>query len=345
MKKQILNLFCIIGVLGLLTACSDDNDPTSESSSSYFAYVVNNGNWNANNGTIMGLSENNGTISCSDIYQLANGYGIGDAQDACYLNGKLYVTSTTSSKVEVLSSDGKLISRTSLANAQPREIVASTDKKSLYFTAYNGKLYRWNARSYALTDSVSVGAYPEGLCVSNGKIYICLSDYKNDGSGKQIAVVSESSFKLLKTIDVERNPYSQILAVGKKVYFVSNLDYSDNILQVIDAETDVCSKIGNATTIAYDQLSNELVCIYSVWGKSNKRYFRYDCETGKEVDITGLDVVSSLGQLSVNPKNGDIYLVDNSYSAPCTLYVFGMDGTQKRSFQSGYGTMWVRFAQ
>ena len=54
----------------------------------------------------------------------------------------------------------------------------------VYFSAYNGYVYKMSRDTYQITDSVKVGAYPEAIAIANGKLYAALSNYDMKGNGK-----------------------------------------------------------------------------------------------------------------------------------------------------------------
>lgn len=344
-----------------LTACSDEEDepkvePEVPETVDYanYAYIVNNGGWGMNNGTVSllyanGTDESSLTWGVTDLYQTANGYGIGDAQDLCLAEDKIFVTSTTSSKVEVLSTSGKLEQQFLLPGVQPRWIVNGGDG-NVYFTTYSGYVYRMNAKTYAM-DSVQVGSYPEALAVAEGSLYANISGY---GTGSTVAKVDLTSFKKVKELDVVLNPYSQAIAVDGKVYFISCGNYGSSYygepvystLQSIDAQTDKVSSLANASVMAYDPTTKSLVCIYSDYYVSEKAAFRYDLSTGSQTSLPSLLEVENAGQVSVDPRTGDIYVVSDDYMSPCQLTVFDKSGNLLRTISgAGYSATKVVFTQ
>ena len=111
MKKHWFKavLFVMASVTWLVSC--DENDSIPEPPvevKSVGAYFINNGNWNQNNGSIQFYDYETGSVS-GDLYKVANGKGIGDVQDLCIYGSKLYVACSTSSKIEVLTFDGKII--------------------------------------------------------------------------------------------------------------------------------------------------------------------------------------------------------------------------------------------
>ncbi len=348
MKKNLLALGVILMSALTFTACSDDNDFTYKQPavSSTDVYVACAGNWNQNDGTVGILDYNSESRPTapyiySDTYRTQNGIGIGDAQDLIVFGTKLVVTCTTSSKVEVLDRMGKKEQTIKLHNASPRYL--ATDGNYVYFSAYNGKVYKMNPNNAQkpLVDSVEVGDHPEALSVANGKLYANIS---GSGNGNTVAVVDCNSFKKTKTLTVGKNPYNQSIAVGNDVYFVSMFDHKTALVQKINAKNDEVKKLFKASSIAYSAKKNALVCLYAAYYDTNKRFFIYDLATGKETDLdmTGLKNPS---QVNVD-RYGNIYVIDTpSYTAPSEVFYYSPEGKLiQGKIVVGYSAQNVRFA-
>ncbi len=348
MKKNLLTLGVILMSALTFTACSDDNDftYTQPAVSNTDVYVACAGNWNQNDGTVGILDYNSESRPTapyiySDAYRTQNGNGIGDAQDLIVFGTKLVVTCTTSSKVEVLDRMGKNEKTIKLHNASPRYL--ASDGNYVYFSAYNGKVYKMNPNNTQkpLVDSVEVGDHPEALSVANGKIYANISGY---GNGNTVAVVDCNSFKKTKTLTVGKNPYNQSIAVGNDVYFVSMFDHKTALVQKINANNDEVKKLFKASSIAYSAKKNALVCLYATYYDTNKRFFIYDLATGKETDLdmTGLKNPS---QVNVD-RYGNIYVIDTpSYTAPSEVFYYSPEGKLiQGKIVVGYSAQNVRFA-
>lgn len=339
-----------------MVAC-DNDDPTRElpvDVKSVGAYFVNNGNWNQNNGSIQFYDYETGLVS-ADLYQAANGKGIGDVQDLCIHGSKLYVACSTSSKIEVLTLEGKIIKTLSLTNEagqplQPRYLEADGGK--VYFTSYDGTVSRLDTLSLEVDASVEVGPYPEALSCTGGKLYVNISNYS---AGKQVAVVNLSTFTKEKDIEVLLNPYNQSLVAGGKVYFVSCGTYDNpaipaeervlQTLQSIDPATGEVKSLCQASTIAY--YNEKMYCIYADFYTPDKNdIFVYDLKTGEKQSIISPEDIPNPTQIDVDPSNGDIYIASPDYTgAPSTVYVFKNDGTPKTTLEAGISVAGVRFLQ
>lgn len=351
MKKILFKIgIFLISILNF-TACNDEPDVNGElvKVGGLTAYVACAGNFGANNGTVGLISfdknqNETGLPTYNDAYTLQNGRGIGDAQDVLVLGNKVFVTSTSSDKIEILDRSGKMEKRISLSKVQPRYL--ATDGTYVYFSAYSGKIYKLNPNvNSPLVDSVEVGSYPEAISIANGKLYANLSDYKFDNSGKSIAVVDLNSFKKIKDIEVALNPYNQSIAVGNNVYFVSNYHAENALVQKIDATTDRVSSVTKASAIAYNATNNTLVCLYSSYYDQQKRFFIFNLSTGTETDLDMTGLVSPQ-QVNVDDR-GYIYVIDNpSYTAPSELFYYSPKGKLLQGhLLLGYSVQNIRFTR
>lgn len=241
MKKYWYKTAMLVMALGVFTACSDDDGPKIPEgpiAPVNGAYVINTGNWNENNGTIQWYDRDLKTVS-ADLFAAANGAGIGDAQDLCVYGTKIYITCSSSAKIEIVDrKDFKRIKTLNLTNEsgqpiQPRYMTAATG--NIYFTAYDGTVSQIDTTSLSITQKIEVGgSHPEALTSANGKLYINLSNYDMDGTGKYVAVVNLANFTKIKDIEVLLNPYD-ICTTGEdgKVYFISCGDFGGNPAQTI----------------------------------------------------------------------------------------------------------------
>lgn len=357
MKKHWFKavLFVMASVTWL--ASCDENDSIPEPPvevKSVGAYFVNNGNWKQNNGSIQFYDYETGNVS-GDLYKMANGKGIGDAQDLCIYGSKLYVACSTSSKIEVLTFDGKIIKTLNMVNdadqpMQPRYLEAA--EGCVYFTSYDGTVSRLDTLSLEVDKSVEVGPYPEALSYVGGKLYVNISNYS---TGNQVAVVDLSTFTKEKDIEVLLNPYNQSLVADGKIYFVSCGTYDNpdipveerilQTLQCLDPATGEVKKLCQASTIAY--YNQKMYCIYADYYTPEKTdIFVYDLKTGTQQSIISIADIANPTQIDVDPSNGDIYISSPDYTgAPSTVYVFNNDGTPKKTLEAGISVAGVRFLQ
>src|SRR5574344_1083663 len=161
------NLFYTLALVSMtLLACSDnEDDKEKEISPSTFTIVLNTGNYNGNDASIMRYDLNN-HITGTDLYYAANQEGIGDvAQDIIKYGSKYYVTVTNSSKLVVLDKDMKILKSIAFVNegtpTNPRFLASANG--NVYVTAHDGCITKIDTTSLTIRGTVAVGDHPEGL--------------------------------------------------------------------------------------------------------------------------------------------------------------------------------------
>lgn len=367
MKKLWYKAAVIAIALGLFTACSDDNpttpdgpetpelpdnpdNPDPQEPITKGAYIINTGNWNENNGSIQWYDMQNGTIS-EDLFAKANGYGIGDAQDLCVYGSKIYITCTSSAKIEILNKKDFTIAKTlSLKNESnqpisPRYMTAA--EGNVYFTAQDGTVSRLDTTSLSVNGKITIGGYPEALTNANGKLYVNLSDYNYDGTGKQMAVIDIASFTKTKELEVVLNPYDTCLTgEDGKVYFISTGHSNGNppsTLQCINPKTDEVTEICPASQIAIN--GHKIYLIYAEYylPANTKRISVYDMETKETKEFISYSDISNPSFIAVDTISGDVFIGNQPYSALNDIYIYGSDGAFKKKIETGYYTTGMRF--
>lgn len=352
MKKYWYKTAMLVMALGAFTACSDDDGPKIPEgpiAPVNGAYVINTGNSGANNGTIQWYDRDQKTVS-ADLFAAANGAGIGDAQDLCIYGSKIYITCTNSAKIEVVNrADFTRIQTLKLSNGEqsisPRYMTATGG--NVYFTAYDGTVSRLDTTSLSITGKIEIGDHLEALTSANGKLYVNLSNYNSDGTGKYVAVVDIATFKKTKNLNVLLNPYD-VCTTGEdgKVYFISCGDFSGNpaqTLQCIDPQTDQVTEICPASKMAMKD--NKIYIIYAEYYEdaAPKSISVYDMNTKQTTQFANYSDFSNPGNIVVDPATGDIIIIDQPFSVLNDIYVYGSDGVLKKKLETGYYTTNMRF--
>ena len=351
-------MLMIAASLTTLSSCDDDDEITiaaeeEETTTTIVtttegAYVINTGDWYANNGSIMWYDPSAMSIS-DDLFETANGSGIGDAQDMTVYGTRAYIACSTSAKIEIVDRESFVVEQTlNLANdegqsIQPRYLVA--DGGYVYYTAYDGTVNRIDTLSLSVTASVDLGSYtyPEALSAANGKLYINISGY---GSGSTIAVVDIDSFTLTDELDVVLDPYDvNFLADDGYVYFTSMGGYGYTTratLQRINPETDEVSTVCYAAKAAY--YDDKIYYISADYYSSDPGEIGvYDLSSGSSSTFVDYDSFIYPQFIAVDPISGDVYIGDYSYGVKNDLYIYSNDGELIDQQEVGFYTTNVRF--
>jgi hypothetical protein len=195
MKKYLFSLMMMAMGSALVTSClsnDDDNkrkDPEVVTITSG-VYVVNNGTWNHNNGSLSYFDY--GTLQTSQLLEGVS--GLGDTPNDAFTKGDtIFIVGSTENTIFVVNKKNfniiKRISTTeTMGEAEgynPRHITGLGN--NIYFTTYGGYVGVIDAKSLTMSQTkYKVGSAPEGLAVggsaSNPFLYVANSNYA-DGNG------------------------------------------------------------------------------------------------------------------------------------------------------------------
>jgi YVTN family beta-propeller protein len=318
-------------------------------------YILNSGNWEANNASLSYYDYVKGTLS-TDVYQNANGKGLGDGAEQLLIYGaKMYITVTGSNRLVIVDRDAKEIKSITPEGSEPmnpRCMVADNGK--VYVSYYYGhSVAMLDTASLEIEKEVPVGRYPEQLAIANGKIYVANSgglDYAQ-GYAKTVSVIDQGTFTVDKEIEVLTNP-TQLRADSQgDIYVISMGDYGDikNTLQRIDGQSHEVTVLGNASymTLAGD----ELYTMYAQWDAENVTFKKYNALTEEEIsdnfiqDANGISPKNNALAFAVNPVSKQLLVLEAPYTATSSLYMFTPDGKQegKAIDTGGYASKWITF--
>ncbi|MDR3047185.1 MAG: hypothetical protein LBU51_06175 [Bacteroidales bacterium] len=245
--KHKLNIAIMLMVSTVLfTACPNPPTPDPDSpiqETGYKGmYVLNEGNWNGNNSSITYYDFETGSVT-ADIFTKVNHRGLGDVgNDLKRYGSKLYCVVNVSETVEIMNANTcSSIKQIFLSGKQPRKIAFYGSKA--YVSCSDGDVVRIDTVSLAVEASVMSGLNPEDLCVISGKLYVANSGQFNYPEfNNTISVIDCSSFSVIKTIEVHKNPLLFGMGENQILWLLSSGDYSAEFpskLQQINTQQDV----------------------------------------------------------------------------------------------------------
>lgn len=241
MKKIFFSLMMMAMGSTLVTSCLNDDDNNNGKNSQTLVvtkgiYVVNNGTWNQNNGSLTYFD-----YSTMQAQQLLNGAtGLGDTPNDAYTKGDtVFVAGSTENTIFVLDKNFNIISRVNtvaeMGEAEgysPRHLTGLNNK--IYFTTYGGYVGELDAKTLKVTDRFQVGSVPEGITVggttASPVLFVANSDY---GNGKASISKITLSSGAVETITNEKiqNP-QEIVAIGDSFYYLDWGHYDENWNQI-----------------------------------------------------------------------------------------------------------------
>lgn len=357
MKKAFYYLALLPLMTGLVSCENNDPNPNDGNPevTTYGAYIVNTGNWEKNDGSIQGYDAKTSTVS-EDIYKLQNQKGIGDLQDLCIYGSKLYAISTTSSKIEILEKNGKIIKNIPMmndANQPKKPRYATAGDGYVFITAYDGTVSKLDTLSMEITKEGKFEGKLEGLSYNAGKLFVNKSNYDMDGSGNIVYVINAETMEKIEDIEVILNPYTQnIVGSDGNIYVVSAGNYPTkdqpederiySTLQKINPQTYEVEELFKASYIT--NRGDKMYIIYSEYNFQDKaKCFVYDIKTKEESKFIDISEVNTPGGIIADPNSGDVYIISNPYGQLSEVYIYDENGNFKSKFETGAYTTNVKF--
>ena len=281
-----------------------------------------------------------------DIFNEKNARKIGDtANDMQQYGSKIYIVVDNSGTVEVIDTrSGKSLKQIVIRNANgrnrhPRNI-AFCDGKA-YLACFDSTVCKIDTATFAVESVVQTGAYPDGICVANGKIYVSNSGERAStgtaSTGNTVSVIDISSFQKIKEIAVADNPFKMAADSEDDVYLVSRGSFRGDgpyVFQKINTKTDEVEQAFPDIEALNFAICRDTAYIYCYnFVTQQNSVLTFDCLREQVIDRNFIKDNTKLHTpygIAVNAQNGDVYITDaGSFTATGDVYCFNRDGVCK----------------
>lgn len=335
-----------LALLLLTVSCKKKKTPDTEAPAQlqHGLLVLNEGLFQHNNSSLSWINTTDGSVNTSFFEQKTN-RGLGDTgNDLKQYGGKIYVVVNVSSTLEVLSaSTGASLRQIPMFignNAkQPRSIAFSGSKA--YISCYDGYVDVLDTISLTIETRIPVGQNPEGLAVSNGKLYVANSgglNYPNVDS--TVSVIELSNNQELTRITVGKNPGSVCVDAQGDVYVISRGNYSSipSRMHRIDPQTDTKAQSFTFDASGISNFNSNLLVSYydNTNGTSAVALFDAATETLLNAAFLPLGNITTLYGVQYSPITNKIYCCDaNAYTTSGYIAVFSSEGNYETRYHVG----------
>ena len=331
-----------IGVAFLLSCEEDKKDPVN---TGYFngVYVVNEGAFMSNNGSISYFNPNTGTI-INGIFEVVNGRPLGDViQSFSVVKDTIgYIVVNGSAKVEVVGLKTFKVLKEPVPVSYPRYFIQVDDQKGyLSSGSMQGYLYVFDLNTHTIDDSIMVGFGPENLIKLGNRVFVANSG--GWGLDSTISIVNIANDEVISSIRTGQVPVDLALDADDNlwVYCKGYATYNweppynlvsetDALIQKIDPVTGdvlwqgVIGKAGDYTaTLPKMAISINNTILY---------YLRPDGVYKIDVNTPGIPgspiIIGSFYGIEINPSDGNIYLFESSFTGNGTMKIYDEQGHQ-----------------
>jgi len=228
-----------------------------------------------NNASVSWVDFNNNSVT-NNLFTSKTGRQLGDTgNDMQQYGGKIYIVVNVSSTIEVMdASTFKSIKQIQMFNAstakQPRRLAFHGGK--VYVTCYDGFVDVIDTTSLTVNQRIQVGSNPEGLSISNNKLYVANSGGLNFPlPDSTVSVIDLNTHTELQKIKVGMNPGGVITDSQGDVYVIIRGNYAGipSRMVRIDTQNDVL-----AETFSFDASA-----IYPMNDQFLISFYNYTTET------------------------------------------------------------------
>lgn len=338
---RFINFFII---LPFLFSCKKDKatvDP-EVSNLENGILVLCEGLFQQNNAAISWIDLTTGEIN-NHIFQDKAQRELGDTgNDIQRYGGKIYVVVNVSSTIEVLdASTLKSVKQITMMNGsvakEPRFI--TFQGANAYVSCFDGYVDVIDTVSLTVTQRIAVGANPEGLCVSNNKLYVANSGGLNfPNLDSTLSVIDLNSNQELYKIIVGKNPGSVSVAPDGSVYVIRRGDYSTIPSRLVKINT-TADQV--ETTFSFDASGVAAMNSYFLipWTSGgNAGVSLFDPGNGQLIDpnfING-NGVTTLYDVQYDPVKDKIYVMDAmNYTNTGYVRVYSSAGAHMTDYHVG----------
>ncbi|MFO8233962.1 MAG: hypothetical protein R6U04_00965 [Bacteroidales bacterium] len=345
-KVTIYLLF--LSLLSVFLSCENDKDNDNEMNLEGI-YIVNEGQFGNNNGSISLLDPETYAVSNNYFQQQNDKRSLGDiVQGLSFSSDKGFIVVNNSQKMEIVDKETFETIDVIENLSYPRQFLPVNDEKG-YLTdgssadGNNGHILVIDLESYEISDSIEVGKGPESMLHLDDKMFVT-----NAGGyliGNTVSIINVNTDEVEENIEVHDVPTDIIADKNNDIWVYCKGDYQTGdegeLVKISnDDYTTQSFPIGNIASYG-----NYLLAI-----DSDKESFYYVGSAGiynmniDESEAPGEPVIEELPYgLDVNPANGDIYCLTSDSESKGNALKYNQEYELVDSIQVGYGPNAVVF--
>lgn len=350
--KKVLNLAMYLVVASLLfVSCSDDDNDSIPNVSVDGIYVLNEG---STNGSISLINKTSGETT-SNYFESVNGLPLGKyAQSMAFNDEYAFIVVTTASSagyVEVVKASDFKHFATIDGLSYPREIAVYGDKAYVSngtgatgsypnYVKQNNELKVVDLNTMKITSEIPVGAGPEKMVISKGKLYVANSGgYSNDDN--TVSVIDVNTNAVLETITVKSCPKDMAVDANGNiwVYCGGVPDYNTYPYTYTGAGISKIDKDGNVTSYELTSISTSGLKNLCISRDKKTIYFMSDALYAMDYKATALPTEKFLDKtfygIDVNPENGNLWCCNATFGQAGEVVVYDEDALEIKSFAVG----------
>jgi len=330
---RLISAFVVITVM--FTSCKKD-DPTTDDNLALKngMMVLCEGLYQQNNSTLSFVNFNSSGV-IDNFFLSTSDRALGDTgNDIKRYGGKVYVIMNGSSTVEVISGvTGVSIKQIPMVESgvakQPRSVAFYEDK--ILVSCYDGFVDVIDTTSFEVEQRIQVGSNPEGLAVSNDKLFVANSGGLNfPNYDSTVSVINLSTFTEELKITVGKNPVGVEVDTEGDIYVITRGDFGSipSRLNKINPISYGVTQFGFDASSMCPMTDNLFLIGYSDFSTGDNQVGLFNTSGDVMTNPTFLDLsgVQTLYGMTYHPGKDKIFISD-AMDFVTTGYVFQYSGS------------------
>lgn len=338
------NSLLFVLLLVILSCKKEKPDPTSVSELKNGMLVLCEGLFQQNNSSLSWINLQNDQIDV-DFFNTQNARLLGDTgNDMQKYGGKIYVIVNNSNTIEVLSATtGKSMKQISMNSGsigkQPRSIAFYGSKA--FISCYDGYVDVLDTASLTINTRIPVGANPDGLAVSNGKLFVSNSGGLNvPNVDSTVSVIDLSNYQEITKITVGKNPGSVEIDSQGDVYVIARGNYSSipSRMVKIDPVSNTVVQTFSFDASGIERMNEKfLISFYNYSSETSEiRLFNTITESIENNAFISTNGITTLYGIQYDPASNKIFCLDAmAYTNSGYVRQFSSTGVYEKSFHVG----------
>ncbi|NOU61796.1 cadherin-like domain-containing protein [Marinifilum caeruleilacunae] len=316
-----------------------------------FFYILNEG---SSNGSLSMINRND-EVTNNYFSTANNGVALGQYPQSMAVNDDYaFIVVTTASGagyVEVANKIDFTHNATIDGFSYPREITLAGDKayvsngngQDANYAKENNEIYIIDLNTMTKTGEIAVGAGPEKMVVSNGKLYVANSGgWSNDDN--TVSVIDIESDQVLETITVKSCPKDMVVDANGDIWvYCSGVpDYSNwpNVTYTNSGISVITESTSAVTSYDLTNLSTSGIKNIAINKAKDVVYFMSDAVYAMNISDTALPTIKLIDTtfygMDVNPVSDNLWLCEAiDATTPGTVHVYNSEGAELKSFTVG----------
>jgi DNA-binding beta-propeller fold protein YncE len=299
----------VILYLSLVSCTKTPTFPNMNLSFGGGVYILNEGNFRGNNGSVSFYSYDSTKIY-NDVFYTVNGKTLGDVPNAMVIKGeKAFILVNNSGKIEVVDQTTLQSKATIKGLISPRNMAVINDNKAYVSSLYSDSVAIINLADNSISGYINLRRTSEAIVIAGNKAFI-----SNWAGGKEIMVINTINDAVVDSIEVGAEPESMAIDKNGMIWVLCNGGW----MRQNNAELVQINSITNAVqkTLVFPSKEASPSCL-RIDGLRQTLYF---LENGvKKMDVAdalpgGSFIEQKTGQyfykIAINPFNGDIFVTD-----------------------------------